>query len=201
MNTPVCPRCSTALPMESAADGTLNQCPQCRVPLRIARLPAAAESPSPASIGTPAFPGQAVCFFHAGRRAVVPCDRCGRFLCALCDLPIAGAHLCPSCLESGMRDGDSGPFEPRRVRPDLIAGYLLLLGLLSCGLLFPLTGLAATAVAWSHRHSPPSMVDRSQFRLRLLMAGGAFCTLLGIGEWGWMISQADALIQFLPTVP
>ena len=87
------------------------------------------------------------------------------------------------------------------MRPDLIAAYLLLLGVLSCGLLFPLTGLAATSVAWIYRHSPPSLVEPSQFRLRLLMAAGIFCTLLGIGEWGWLISQSDALMQFLPTVP
>ena len=201
MKTPVCPRCSTALPGESAADGTLNHCPKCQVPLRITLLPAAASSPSPASSGTPAHPGEAVCFFHAGRRAEVPCERCGRFLCALCDLPVGREHLCPPCLESGMRDGHSGPLEPRRVRPDLIAGYLLLLGLLSCGLLFPLTGLAATAVAWSYRRSPPSLVDPSLFRLRLLMAAGVFCTLVGMGEWGWMISQSDTLTQFLPTFP
>ena len=31
----------------------------------------------------------------------MPCGRCGRFLCALCDLDIGGRHLCPACVADG----------------------------------------------------------------------------------------------------
>ena len=33
-----------------------------------------------------ALDGEASCYFHAHKRAAVPCDGCGRFLCSLCDL-------------------------------------------------------------------------------------------------------------------
>ena len=28
--------------------------------------------------------GESSCFYHPNKRAVVPCDQCGRFLCTLC---------------------------------------------------------------------------------------------------------------------
>lgn len=201
MNTIPCPRCRTAIPADPSSGGADALCPQCRVPLRIAVLPAATVSRPPASTGAPAVAGEAVCFFHSTRSAVVPCDRCGRFLCALCDLPLGDTHLCPSCLESGMRGGSGTELETRRLRPDLIAAYLLLLGMLSCGLLFPVTGLAAVVVAWRYRSAPPSLVDPSARRLRLLVAAGMVCFILGLAEWAWVFTQAVPWMKQLDWMP
>ena len=43
----------------------------------------------------------------------------------------------------------------------VIAGTLLLIGILSCGVLLPLSGLGAVIVAWRYRNAPPSRVDAS----------------------------------------
>ncbi len=44
---------------------------------------------------------EASCFKHPDHAAVVACDECGIYLCALCDLEIEGRHLCPDCLKNG----------------------------------------------------------------------------------------------------
>lgn len=97
--------------MVSSTDEPLEHCPQCRIPLRISVFPAATQSETSPATGTPASPGEAVCFNHESRRAVVPCDRCGRFLCALCDLFIGDVHYCPACLEYGLQKGRSNILE------------------------------------------------------------------------------------------
>jgi hypothetical protein len=71
--------------------------------------------------------GQAACFYHPHKTAHVPCDACGRFICALCDVELHGQHLCPSCLESGRRKGTLTTFESRRVLWDSIALSVALL--------------------------------------------------------------------------
>lgn len=44
--------------------------------------------------------GLASCFFHPRKKASIPCDRCGRFLCTLCDVDWGGQHVCPACIEA-----------------------------------------------------------------------------------------------------
>ncbi|MDT8390518.1 MAG: hypothetical protein RRC34_08430 [Lentisphaeria bacterium] len=43
------------------------------------------------------------CFFHEDKRAVRACDRCGRFICALCDVVFGSENLCPQCVASGQK--------------------------------------------------------------------------------------------------
>ena len=95
-----CDRCRTPLP-----DAFLNTpepvpCPGCHAPLLARVFPAFARGGitpgrTAESVGSDE---DASCFFHPRKKAVVPCARCGRFLCALCDLEIDGRHLCPTCV-------------------------------------------------------------------------------------------------------
>lgn len=81
---------------------TLRHCDRCQQFLRIAVFPSLLMAPPlPAQTGARAREGDATCFFHPEKRAERPCDRCGRFLCALCDLPVGTRHLCPACLKTG----------------------------------------------------------------------------------------------------
>lgn len=97
-----CPRCRLALDPASAAAAAEIACPSCRSALTVRIFPAFTNPPAaiPATSGESAIDGEAACFFHAGKRAATTCDRCGRFLCALCDVPFGGRHLCPLCLDS-----------------------------------------------------------------------------------------------------
>ncbi len=162
-----CPHCS--LPLEPAA----QDCPACRSRLDIVIFPAFSRPPEAVSTasGERALEGEAVCFFHAEKRADVACERCGRFLCALCDLPLAGRHLCPACCDA-------------QKLPELIAtrwvggeaaAWLGLVPLLGCApfwVMWPFTGSAAIFLAlWTWR-KPGSLVHGSRHGL-------AVCGLLG----------------------
>lgn len=45
--------------------------------------------------------GQAQCFYHPGKKAVAPCDACGRLLCDLCQVEMDDRILCMGCLKVG----------------------------------------------------------------------------------------------------
>src|SRR6185312_11526726 len=70
--------------------------------------------------------GESSCFYHPQKKAVLPCDGCGRFLCALCDCPLDGRHLCPTCLEAGRTKGKIKSLDNERTLYDSIALALTL---------------------------------------------------------------------------
>ena len=61
------------------------------------------------------------CFYHPSKKAVVPCDACGRFLCALCDIEMSGQHLCATCIETGVNKGKLKQLKKEHVYYDEIA--------------------------------------------------------------------------------
>ena len=64
---------------------------------------------------------EAGCYYHPRNRASIPCDGCGRFLCSLCDLPLDGRHLCPSCVETGVRTQSLAAADTHRTHEDSLA--------------------------------------------------------------------------------
>jgi hypothetical protein len=98
-----CPQCATALAVESwNAGSALVSCPGCGSELGAQIFPVIAQAGPTYSSGERAAEGEAVCFFHPEKKAARTCDRCGRFLCELCDLPLGTRHLCPTCIGGGM---------------------------------------------------------------------------------------------------
>lgn len=47
----------------------------------------------------------AACANHAGNAAVSSCDRCGLFICALCELAVDEITYCPSCFDRMSAEG------------------------------------------------------------------------------------------------
>ncbi len=88
--------------------------------------------------------GEGTCFFHPTKRAQVPCDLCGRFLCALCDLDLAGRHLCASCLPAAQKKGTLAHLDRRRFLPHSAAVSLVICSLL----LIPLALILAPAAIY-----------------------------------------------------
>src|SRR5688572_5147104 len=114
--TAACPNCRSSLPPGLCNTGNPVHCPVCDATIQIEIFPAFFEQPrSGQAAETIVESGISSCFYHDQKKAIVHCDDCGRFLCALCDLDFNGLHLCPSCLQTSRRKGNVAALENRRV--------------------------------------------------------------------------------------
>lgn len=182
-----CPNCGAFFGAVIPDLQAMTECPSCSRPTQIILFPA---FDRPVAAGTTAekvvMDGEATCFYHAGHRAHVPCDACGRFLCALCDLDLNGRHFCPQCLEVAMTKNTVQELERNRTRWDKIIFSLLLFPLLLCYILVPLTSLAALfLIGWKWK-APPSQVNNTRVRLVIYGAVAVLELVLGCTMW-WMM--------------
>jgi len=97
-----CPSCGgDVIPVETETGW--QSCPSCANRLQACFWPAVRQSTN----AVVALSDQATCFFHPEKAFQACCQRCGRFVCALCDLQLGSEHVCPTCFERGR--ADSGP--------------------------------------------------------------------------------------------
>lgn len=124
----------------------VTTCPACKVPLDAARVNAAQPAPCHACLNPmlalwfpaiqqphedaaaiasrtslPLDTDEASCFYHPAKRAAIVCQTCGRFLCSLCDIELAGEHLCSNCIEAGKRKATLNTIEKNRTLYDEMA--------------------------------------------------------------------------------
>src|SRR5271155_1655973 len=86
--------------------GEIEPCPFCGTRTMIEIFPAMFRPIGNNSAGEKIVSSEdAACFYHPQKKAAIPCDNCGRFLCALCDVELNGQHLCPNCIQSGKKKG------------------------------------------------------------------------------------------------
>lgn len=182
-----CTRCGAPLPEGAPGAPSLIQCPVCHAKQRVMLFPAFHHSPDAgASPQLILAAGEAACFYHAEKRAVVPCDACGRFLCALCDVKLGEQHFCPSCLQARREPQRLGPVERGRVRYDQIVWSLLIVPLPFCMLVAPVTATGALGLALWKWRAPPSVVANTRARL----ITGIILAALELGAMTWLWSRA-----------
>jgi hypothetical protein len=191
MTTPLvqCAKCGVPIPVDGLHQEHFHfaPCPNCATAVRVELFPAF-HRPLPSGVDGEALvtDEEAGCFYHAGKKAVVPCAECGRFLCALCDCEIKGRHLCPACLDTGRKKGKLKELENQRTLYDNIALSLAIYPLL----LFYLTVFTAPMVLFlsiRHWNSPTSLLPRSKLRFLIAMA------LASLQIAGWTFLFASAL--------
>jgi hypothetical protein len=174
-----CTKCRTPLPIALYNTGQLGICPSCRARLQVEVFPAALHPTGPGvAAEAVVMDGEASCFYHPAKRAVVPCDNCGRFLCAVCDVEMSGQHLCPGCIESGKKKGRIQKLETRRMVYDRLALALTLYPLL----IAPVTIICAPMALYiviRRWNVPSSVVQRSRWRMVL----AAILALFEIAVW------------------
>ena len=180
---PSCPKCGAAL-----VEGVLNQsglepCPGCQSLLQVEVFPALFRRTAPAGSGEIVLvEGESTCFYHASKKAVLPCQGCGRFVCALCDCELNGEHFCPPCLETGKAKGKIKSLENRRTLYDSIALSLAVLPLVIFIFWFftIVTAPKALFMAIRYWNAPGSIVRHTRIRYVVAMI---FATLQ-IAGWG-----------------
>jgi len=145
----------------------LTPCPACGDPVQIELFPALFRPPTRGSGGEALMvEGESSCFYHPQKKAVVPCESCGRFLCALCDCELHGEHFCPACLEVGRQKGRIKRLENQRTMYDAIALSLAILPLLIFYFTI-VTAPIALYLAIRYWNAPLSIVHRTKIRLIL----------------------------------
>lgn len=124
------------------------------------------------------------CFYHPKNRAQVPCDICGRFLCALCDVELQGQHICPSCLNTGRQKQRIKTLDNTRV---LYGGIAALTAFLPIVAMWPVTIITAPLalfIAIYGWNKPRSLTGKG----RLIYIVAIVLALLQIAAWGWMLT-------------
>ena len=95
-----CPSCGAQLPALDAQGRLSGRCSACKTNILVAAFPRALDAQlqgQPAELRVDEE--QSACFFHPKAVAADACGKCGRFLCAVCDIEVAGSHFCSECLE------------------------------------------------------------------------------------------------------
>jgi hypothetical protein len=178
-----CPNCRTILPGAACNSDRPLPCPGCERMIHIDVFPALFRA-RPAALKAESIleAGVSSCFYHEAKIAVVPCDGCGRFLCALCDVEFGGRHICPACFDNSRVKGDVMNLETGRIVYDSAALSLTLVPLL----IWPITLVtapAAFACAIFSFFRPTSIVHRSRIRAYLAVLF-SLSQMLG---WTWVL--------------
>jgi hypothetical protein len=175
--TVTCPNCNADVAtLETNTEW--RTCPYCDKRLQARVWPAVRQNHTAAI----AISDQATCFFHPDKAFQACCQRCGRFVCALCDLQLGAEHICPSCFERGRAASGAEPgkaeWRYRDVQYDSIAltiGWAWIL-------VWPTILVALPAVIFLHvkyRKAPRSyLIPRAGWRFWMAYVGLTWLPLL-----------------------
>jgi hypothetical protein len=176
-----CSKCGGALLPEGLwQQDKLAPCPSCGASVQIEIFPALFRPMAAGQAGEAViFEGESSCFYHPQKKAVVHCQGCGRFLCALCDCELHGEHFCPGCLEVGRIKGKIRRLENQRVLYDDIALAVAILPLLIFYFTL-ITAPIALYMALRYWNAPRSIVHRTKWRFVLAIV----FAVLELAGWG-----------------
>lgn len=182
LGTLYCGHCNAAIPAENW-NREHAFCAACRAPLSAWVFPAAAIDPARASTGEALMEtGEASCFYHPQKRATVPCDQCGRFLCSLCRVEFLGQNWCPACVAGSKQKGQLSHLDAHRTLYD---NMMLALAILPAFLIWPTIITAPITLLMTARYwrAPSSLLPRTKTRFIIAAA----IAILQIGAWIWLV--------------
>jgi len=151
-----CTRCRAPLPARQYNLRATTPCPSCGAKLIAAAFPALLTGgPVGRSAEKRIADDQASCFYHENKKASVVCDRCGRFLCELCNIEVGASHLCPACVAAGTSAAAQTDIDVTRKYYDRLALSLAI---------YPtaITPLIALYLAARHGRTRNEIVPRGQ---------------------------------------
>jgi hypothetical protein len=128
---PECPHCDALLGDESRVTGTVT-CPRC-----MARFEATAFNPPQrrmqiVEVAQSGPEGANACANHERNTAVTSCQRCGLYICSLCDMNVGSGSYCPSCFDRVRTEGTLGAATTRfrdygsMARVSAVVGFLFM---------------------------------------------------------------------------
>jgi len=176
-----CKNCKNPLPATIYNKST-QICPTCKTQTEVYIFPAFFRTQPTHSVKSSADEDEAGCYYHPGKKAVIICDNCGRFLCSLCDIELNSRHLCPSCVEKGKQRQKIKTLETSCILYDSIALSVAFVPLLFFIFLFwatVITAPMAIFIAMRYWNSSCSVLRRTKLRFVLAI----ILAVLQIGGW------------------
>jgi len=178
------PRGAAAVPCPNCGGGVVpiqtgwQSCPSCANRLQACLWPVIRQNTKAAV----ALSDQATCYFHPDKAFQACCQRCGRFVCALCDLQLGAEHVCPACFERGRSDSSTGASKAEwRHRDVLYDSIALMVGWVWI-IFWPTLVAAIPSVITLHvkfRKAPRSyLIPRSGWRFWVAYVGLLWAPLL-----------------------
>jgi hypothetical protein len=162
-----CGNCLKDLPWAVCNTPDLTRCPACNAWIYAVVFPAMFRPLGPGKPGeTLLTDGEASCYYHPQKKAMVTCSNCGRFLCALCDIDFNGRRLCSLCLEAGNKKLKIRNLENRRVLYDDLALSLAIVPVITIYLTL-ITAPIALYLSFRYWNAPSSIIPRTKIRFIL----------------------------------
>ena len=104
-HVPQCPFCDATLPAEKLHTGMVT-CDACRNTFEATAFEPPQRPMQLAQTVIGAGPeGANACSTHPGNAAVTSCDRCGLFICSLCEMNVGSGTYCPACFDRVRAEG------------------------------------------------------------------------------------------------
>lgn len=184
---PQCPHCNGTLTPDWVRDGTID-CPYC-----MSRFDARAFHPPALAIRAVEHAGarpedDTACAYHERNAAVTSCQRCGVFICALCDMNIGTGSYCPQCFERVRNEG-ALQSAARRYRDYTAMGRLSIFAGIFIWFMMLLTG--ALAVYYGVK----GLKQRREFGRTIL--GPVLVILFGLGQVAGGITLISVFVYAL----
>lgn len=127
---PQCPRCGIPLNASTLRSGTLI-CDHCSRPFEATVFqPPQRRQQITEVVGAAGPEGANACANHARNAAVTSCQRCGLFICSLCDMNMGTGSYCPSCFDRVRAEGTLKPIATRHRDYASIARLTAIVGIL-----------------------------------------------------------------------
>ncbi|MCP4347353.1 MAG: hypothetical protein GY795_17750 [Desulfobacterales bacterium] len=179
----ICSECKADLHAKMINSPGSSDCPSCGAQIHIIAFPALAKDVSAGKPGDPLLLGdESGCFYHPGKKAVIPCSACGRYLCALCDVEINNQHICPPCIEAGKSGQISDNMVTQLVRYDKIAFFFSVVPILIPFITF-ITATIAVYIVVRYWKTPVSLVSGGKIRF----VASFIISALQLVIWGLII--------------
>jgi hypothetical protein len=175
---PACPSCGGELKIAAMRDG-VQACPKCALAFEAHVFHPPQRSARVLQLAQMGPQGSAACANHARNAAVANCERCGLFICSLCEIELENGKFCPSCFERLSADGTVQSGKTRIRDYGMLAAASAALGLLFSAFAGIPCGVLTLYYAFKGRRSEDAPITTTTFVIALFF--GVVDTLIGIG--------------------
>jgi len=128
---PECPRCAILFGDDLRHTGTVI-CPNCGLTFEATAFNPPQRKLQVVEVAQSGPEGANACANHERNTAVTSCQRCGLYICSLCDMNVGTGSYCPSCFDRVRTEGSLGAATTRfkdyasMARVSAVVGFLFM---------------------------------------------------------------------------